>query len=180
MMIVAGYKTNKGVAITNSEFDGKSTYSTSCDGQHYWGLYLTGENDLITFKGNYIHHTSGRSPKIDKGTVLHAANNYWSNNSGHAFEGDSSTYVLIEGSTFDNVAACEQGFNGNVFAPTTVAGACSSTMGRTCPKNSYKSSGKQLKDRNGQASLNKLKGLTLVAADADASKVPSTAGVGKL
>lgn len=38
---------------------------------------------MITFKGNYVHHSSGRSPKVAGNTLLHAVNNYFYANSKH-------------------------------------------------------------------------------------------------
>ncbi|GIZ44706.1 hypothetical protein CKM354_000789700 [Cercospora kikuchii] len=179
MMLVAGYETNTGIAITNNNFDGQTKYSASCNGEHYWGLFLTGENDQITLKGNHIHHTSGRSPKVDKNTLLHAVNNYWSDNSGHAFEG-SSSYVLVEGSVFDNVKAAEQDFAGKLFAANdkSAASKCSSGLKRTCAVNSFSESGELAGSDSGV--LSKFSGLTIAKADADVQAVPDNAGVGKL
>jgi pectin lyase len=60
------------VTISNSYINGYSSYSATCDGYHYWAIYLDGSNDLVTLKGNYIYHTSGRSPKVQGNTLLHA------------------------------------------------------------------------------------------------------------
>jgi pectin lyase len=60
------------VTISNNYFNGVSSYSATCDTYHYWGIYLDGSNDLVTMKGNYIYHFSGRSPKIQGNTLLHA------------------------------------------------------------------------------------------------------------
>jgi pectin lyase len=76
-MLVLGNGASGRVTVSNSEFDGRTSWSASCDGRHYWSLYLTGSNDQVTLKGNYIHHTSGRSPKVGGSTLLHAVNNYW-------------------------------------------------------------------------------------------------------
>lgn len=77
--IVLGTSASNRVTISNCEIDGVSDYSATCDGQHYWGIYLDGSGDLVTLKGNYIHHTSGRSPKVQGNTVLHAVSfpNYY-------------------------------------------------------------------------------------------------------
>lgn len=74
--IVLGEKASGRVTISNSNIDGESTHSATCDGYHYWNLYFTGANDQITFKNNYVHHFSGRAPKINGNTVVHAVNNY--------------------------------------------------------------------------------------------------------
>lgn len=74
--IVLGEDASGRVSITNSHIDGESDYSATCDGYHYWNLYFTGADDQITFKNNYVHHFSGRAPKLGGSTVLHAVNNY--------------------------------------------------------------------------------------------------------
>lgn len=74
--IVLGEDASGRVSITNSNIDGESEWSATCDGYHYWNLYFTGSDDQITFKNNYVHHFSGRAPKLGGSTVLHAVNNY--------------------------------------------------------------------------------------------------------
>jgi pectin lyase len=70
--IVLGTDASKRVTISNSFINGASDYSATCDGYHYWGIYLDGSSDLVTMKGNYIYKTSGRSPKVQGNTLLHA------------------------------------------------------------------------------------------------------------
>ncbi|KXT17546.1 hypothetical protein AC579_3198 [Pseudocercospora musae] len=177
-MIVAGYETNTAITISNCEFDGQTSWSASCDGHHYWNLFFVGENDRITFKGNYIHHTSGRAPKLGGGTLFHAVNNYWSDNSGHAFEGEDA-YLLLEGSTFDNVNAPDQDWSGSAYVPTTEDSACSSGLGRSCAATSFVDSGTF--GGTDSSVLSQFSGLEEIAeAEADASGVPQSAGVGKL
>jgi pectate lyase len=36
-----------------------------------------GKDDQVTFTGNYIHHTSGRSPRLEFNSHWHVYNNYW-------------------------------------------------------------------------------------------------------
>lgn len=45
----------------NSTVNGTTNWSANCNSYHYWGVYLTGEKDTITFKNNYIYHT-GTAP----------------------------------------------------------------------------------------------------------------------
>ena len=99
---------------------------------------------LVTFKKNYIYHTSGRSPKVAGNTLLHAVNNYWYDNTGHAFEIDSGGMVLAEGNIFQNVAApVESGYAGKLFSsPSASANAvCSASLGHVCQVNGFGSSG---------------------------------------
>ena len=143
-------------------------------------LYFTGDGDQITFKGNYIHHTSGRSPKVDEGAFVHLPNNYWYANSGHAFEG-SGGYALVEGSVFQNVVEPITDWSGAMFAPTSDSTACQSALGRECPANVFGSSGTL--SESDTSVLSKFSGLDAAdALDASSAKssVPNNAGVGKL
>ncbi|KAL2810092.1 pectin lyase A [Aspergillus granulosus] len=142
--IVLGTQADNRVTISNSFIDGESSWSATCDGYHYWGIYFDGSNDLVTFKGNYIYHTSGRSPKVQGNTLLHAVNNYWYDNSGHAFEIGSGGMVLAEGNVFQNIAAVvEDPIDGKLFtSPSASANqVCSTYLGRACELNGFGSSG---------------------------------------
>lgn len=44
--IVLGNNASNRVTISNSKFDGTTSWSATCDGYHYWGLYFTGSNDV--------------------------------------------------------------------------------------------------------------------------------------
>jgi pectin lyase len=163
--IVFGTDASKRVTISNSYINGVSDYSATCDGYHYWGILLDGSSDLVTLKGNYIYHTSGRAPKVTGNTLLHAVsipqhtahssktplntnvsqvNNYWYTNSGHAFEIGSGGYVLAEGNVFQNIPTIvETPISGQLFtSPDTITNAkCSSYLGRSCVVNGFGSSG---------------------------------------
>ncbi|GAB7366145.1 hypothetical protein MBLNU230_g7707t1 [Neophaeotheca triangularis] len=136
MFVVAHYNANTGITISNSEFDGNTDWSASCDGYHYWTFFLTGDGDQITMKNNYVHHTSGRSPKVDEGSFVHVVNNYWYENSGHCFEGAGGA-ILVEGNTFENVVAMEADLTSAVFASGQDSDACSASIGRPCMGNAY-------------------------------------------
>lgn len=69
--LVLGTDASNRVSVSNNEFDGVTKWSASCDGHHYWAIFFDGSSDLVTMKGNYIHHTSGRSPKVTGNTLLH-------------------------------------------------------------------------------------------------------------
>ncbi|KAI0596526.1 pectate lyase a [Biscogniauxia sp. FL1348] len=143
--IVLGTSASNRVTISNSEIDGSTSWSATCDGHHYWGVYLDGSSDLVTLQGNYIHHTSGRSPKVGGNTLLHAVNNYFYASSGHALEADAGAMILAEGNVFQNVPApLETPAAGRLFAspdPATNAAACQAYLGRACQLNAFGSSG---------------------------------------
>lgn len=171
MFLVTGYNANTAVTISNSEFDGQTSWSASCDGQHYWALFFIGDGDQITFKGNYVHHTSGRSPKVDTGSFVHVLNNYWSTSSGHAFEGEGG-YALVEGNTFEDIAVMEQGWAGAMYAPSSDDSACSGALGRDCMANAYP--GSPSLEESDTSALDEISGLE-VADAVDAASAKSAA-----
>ncbi|KAL4947383.1 pectin lyase A [Aspergillus filifer] len=172
--IVLGTEADNRVTISNSFINGETDYSATCDGYHYWGIYLDGSSDLVTLKGNYIYHTSGRSPKVQGNTLLHAVNNYFHDNSGHAFEIGDGGYVLAEGNVFQDVTAIYQDpIEGEAFSsPSESANeACSTYLGRACVLNSYGNSGTFTQADTDL--LSKFDGQT-VADASDASEVASS------
>ncbi|KAH7389704.1 pectin lyase fold/virulence factor [Phaeosphaeria sp. MPI-PUGE-AT-0046c] len=140
--IVLGPSASNRVTISNCEINGATAWSATCDGHHYWGMYFTGSNDLVTLQKNYIHHTSGRSPKVAGNTLLHAVNNYFSANPSHALEADAGARVVAEGNVFQDVKLAQQaGLGGKVFGAQSSPGACKQYLGRECQANVYGSSG---------------------------------------
>lgn len=137
-------------------------------------------------KGNYIHHTSGRSPKVGGNTLLHAVNNYWYANSGHAFEVGTGSSIVAEGNVFQNVVSpIDAGTTGGqIFtAPSTSANtACSAFFGRVCQINAFGSSGAFNSIGNTNI-LSNFAGKNIASAAAASSVVASvgkTAGFGKI
>ncbi|KAL4924523.1 polysaccharide lyase family 1 protein [Aspergillus undulatus] len=180
--IVLGTDASNRVTISNNYFNGVTDYSATCDGYHYWGLYLDGSNDMVTLKGNYIYHFSGRSPKVGGNTLLHAVNNYWYDSTGHAFEIASGSSVLAEGNVFQNIDTIVDTNSGSLFtSPDTNTNAvCSSYLGHTCEINAFGSSGTFSQADEGF--LVNFNGKNIASADAYsvAQSVPSNAGQGKL
>ncbi|KAF4495114.1 pectin lyase precursor [Fusarium agapanthi] len=143
--IVLGNNPSNRVTISNHRLDGATSWSATCNGYHYWGFYFTGSADTVTFKNNYIYKTSGRAPKVGGNTLLHAVNNYWYDNAGHAFEIDAGGQVVAEGNIFQNVVEPLQAasFAGKLFSSpsTSVNAVCSSYLGHVCQVNGFGSSG---------------------------------------
>lgn len=157
---------------------------------------------MITFKGNYVHHSSGRSPKVAGNTLLHAVNNYFHANSKHvrksntldpshdhvtdpilqAFETSQGAYVLLEGNTFQNVVDIidPSAKDGKMFtAPDANSNAqCKSALGRACVLNAYGSSGTHTSSDT--SFLSNFKGKNIASAAAASANVAKTAGVGKI
>ncbi|KAI1259672.1 polysaccharide lyase family 1 protein [Xylariaceae sp. FL1019] len=182
--IVLGTEASNRVTISNSYIDGRTSWSATCDGYHYWNLYFTGSNDLVTFKGNYILHTSGRAPKVAGNTLLHAVNNYWYQSSGHEFEVDSGAMIVVEGNVFQNAGTMvDSTVSGKIFTSPNSAtnAACSTYLGHTCQLNAYGSTTSYTGTDTSFFSY--FSGKNVASADTAAaaqSSVPSTAGYGTI
>jgi pectin lyase len=146
-MITTNAASVKSLTISNSEFDGQTTWSATCDGRHYWGFIFYG-NTKVSLINNYVHHTSGRSPKFS-GTsgkynvYAHIANNYWYDNSGHSFEVADTAYVLSEGNYFEKTVLPNLVQDSGYVMSTTAANkaTCSASMKRECVADTFVSSG---------------------------------------
>ncbi|KAF1849673.1 polysaccharide lyase family 1 protein [Cucurbitaria berberidis CBS 394.84] len=180
--IVLGNGASGRVTISNCDINGATAWSATCDGHHYWGMYFTGSNDLVTLKGNYIHHTSGRSPKVAGNTVLHAVNNYFYANSQHAFEGDAGAKIVAEGNIFQNVVqAMQSGLAGKWFsAPATLNAQCQKFLGHACQLNSYGTSGALTGTDTSILASFSGKNVASAAPAANIKNIPQIAGYGKI
>ncbi|OLN95510.1 Pectin lyase 2 [Colletotrichum chlorophyti] len=183
------------VTISNSEFDGQTPWSATCDNHHYWGMYFTGSNCQVTFKGNNVHHMSGRSPKIAGNARVHVVNNVFSDNSGHDFEIKGNTQVIAEGNIFQNVKAPAQNpvtgkfftapnSNSNAQASTTPIKtqrlSCKNYIGRSCQINAISGSGNLA--HADLSALSGFKGQNVASCGTanDAKNLAAKAGVGRV
>ncbi|RAL09106.1 polysaccharide lyase family 1 protein [Aspergillus homomorphus CBS 101889] len=142
--IVLGTLADNRVTISYSLFDGRSEWSATCNGHHYWGIYLDGSNDMVTMMGNYFYNLSGRGPKVQSNTLLHAVNNLFHNIEGHSFEIGQGGYVLAEGNVFQNVGApVETPYQGALFSSpdANTNRQCQAFLGRSCQLNAFGNSG---------------------------------------
>ncbi|RAK77437.1 polysaccharide lyase family 1 protein, partial [Aspergillus fijiensis CBS 313.89] len=182
--VVLGTSADNRVTISNSYFNGVTSYSATCDGYAYWGLYFDGSSDLVTLQKNYIYHFSGRSPKVQGNTLLHAVNNYWYDSDGHSFEIGSGGYVLAEGNVFQNIdTPVESPVSGQLFTSpdSTTNAVCSTYLGRACQINGFGSSGTF--SQSDTAFLVNFEGKNIATASAYTAiktTVPSNAGQGNL
>jgi pectin lyase len=151
MFIVSHYEPSR-LTISNNEFDGTTTTSASCNGNHYWTMMFYGDGDQVTLDKNYFHDVAGRAPKLgEDGTTgtFQAVNNYFSNMKGHAFDAYQGASALIEGNVFEAVAQPNTDKAASSSTLYTVpdesaAGACSSSLGRACAVNAVDSSSGKL------------------------------------
>lgn len=188
-MIVTGYEQAGKVTISSNEFDGETDWSASCDGHHYWSMLFLGEADQITLQGNYIHTTSGRSPKVggNGNIVMHAVNNYWQDNTGHAFDISEGASVLIEANVFESVAQPitpeSASHGGAIFnVPSGSEGDCSAALGRPCVANSVSSDSGDFGSYSSSSVLSSIgsSAVEAQAADGVANAVTADAGVGRV
>ncbi|PSN70595.1 pectin lyase-like protein [Corynespora cassiicola Philippines] len=188
-MFVSHYEASR-VTISNTEFDGRTQYSHSCNGDHYWTIIIAGTGDKITLDRNYLHDVSGRAPKIgsSSGTqVVHAVNNWFASNTGHNFDVSSSGRVLIEGNRFEtsNTPITSQS-DGSIFnVPDAAAGSsCAGSLGRNCEINALSGSGAwpSRKDTAPLAELGKYKAnlVTPIAYGNVKNTVNANYGIGRI
>jgi pectin lyase len=185
--IVTGYDATPRITISNHEIDGNTSWSASCDNHHYWAILLLGEGDKVTFQGNYIHHTSGRSPKVGgtgDGTLLHAYNNYFYDNTGHAFSiaEDENGRVIAEGNVFQSVTKPIEDGEALMFSAPDAStnAACDSPLGYTCEVNTLTDSGTLSGSTTSFLADFAGEGVTPTSAGEVAASVKANAGVGKL
>ncbi|KAJ5363886.1 uncharacterized protein N7496_009599 [Penicillium cataractarum] len=169
------------ITISNRFLNGATNFSTSCDGQTYWGLELVGNDDQITFSNNYIYRTSGRSPALSGSTLFHAVNSVWEDNNGHAIEGTDYGQGLFEGCIFNNVSQIVvEDFVGQLFSsPSDTANkACYDYLGRDCVTNIQTDDGSSFTDAD-TGFFSNFTGLNIAsasAASAAQTSVPTNAG----
>ncbi|KPW79547.1 hypothetical protein ALO76_00921, partial [Pseudomonas syringae pv. coriandricola] len=164
-MIVTGWGAASHVTISNNEFDGRTPYSSTCDGHHYWVWLFLGSQDTLTLSRNYVHDTSGRTPH--SGGMNHAqvraqlVNNVFQRMTyqGAIMSRTSSSLLLVEGNDFDNVAhplfnyVDQPGTAFALFDSASVAtsDACTSVIGRACVANRQQSSGEDYRPQDASA-----------------------------
>ncbi|KAI8235654.1 putative pectin lyase F-1 [Colletotrichum sp. SAR 10_86] len=177
--------------ISNTEFDGVTAYSNSCNKNQYWGTMFVADGDKVTLDRNWYHDMSGRAPKISgTGTTVQAVNNYFSDNLGHNFDITKGTNVLLEGNVFSNaktpITTDSSSSGANIFdVPDSGSiSTCSSSLGRNCVANSLSGSGAwpSLKSTAALSALGKSKAnlITPIQASNVKSTVTGKAGIGKI
>lgn len=173
MFIVSHYD-GASATLSNNEFNGVTTTSATCNGNHYWGLMMIGAAEKFTLDKNYFHNQSGRAPKLGQDGVsgyFHAVNNYFENMKGHAFDAYTGANALVEGNAFVAVTYPATDHAATVGTFVTNAGsACSSPLGRACLANSVDSASGKLTGGSTTSFISTLKAVD-VPSRLDASKV---------
>ncbi|KAG3009010.1 hypothetical protein PC121_g9443 [Phytophthora cactorum] len=156
-MIATNTASVKSMTISNCDFDGFTEYSASCDNRHYWTMLFYGTETQVSLVNNYIHQTSGRSPKVGGNTILHAANNYFYNNSGHNFDPTDESYTVAEGNYMDTCTEpvlLDDDATGALMVPTSdTQSYCESALGRDCIVSAVVNSGAELTGQSEEAAV---------------------------
>ncbi|KAH8777676.1 pectin lyase fold/virulence factor [Diaporthe sp. PMI_573] len=190
MFIVSHFNPSR-FTISNTEFDGVTSYSNSCNGDQYWTTMFVADGDKLTLDRNWYHDVSGRAPKIGgSGTTVQAVNNYFSNNQGHNFDITSGTSVLLEGNRFESAKTpitSDSSKSGAQIFNVPDSGSistCSSQLGRSCVANSLVSSGAwpSFKSTAALDNLARYKSnlVTPIQSGNVKSTVSGSAGIGKI
>lgn len=140
----------------NNEFDGVTSWSLSCNGQHYQTLLL-GLADWYTFEGNYLHDVFGCAPhvgtdydasNVPRYTFIHSTTTTRMLVVMHTiFAQTLNTWVFIGGDYFDNVdtpmTSDSQTSGGQIWSTATAAstGHSVSDLGYICEQNRPSGSG---------------------------------------
>ncbi|TQN72297.1 putative pectin lyase C, partial [Colletotrichum shisoi] len=172
---VFGFEPSKRITLSNNFVNGNSTYSTGCDGYHYWTFEMVGEDDQITMKNNYVYKTAARGPALSGATLLHAVNNVWSDTNGHVIEGGEATARgIFEGNAFINVKKLVSDYKGRLFSSpdATTNAQCKSALGRACEVNVFEDTTDDFKYTD-TTFFDDFKGLDIASAAA-ASKIKTS------
>ncbi|MCR8932236.1 pectate lyase [Pseudomonas sp. A4] len=154
-MIVTGWGSATHVTISNNEFDGRTPYSATCDGHHYWVWLFLGHHDTLTLVRNYVHDTSGRAPHAggmgNAEVRAQLVNNLFAHLSyqGAIMSRTAAAHLLVEGNDFEDVShplfndTRQPGTAYALFAPVAPAAnaACQTALGRPCEANQQYLSG---------------------------------------
>ncbi|WPN95918.1 pectate lyase [Pseudomonas sp. MUP55] len=194
-MVVTGWGSATHVTLSNNEFDGRTPYSATCDGHHYWVWLFLGHHDTLTLVGNYVHDTSGRAPHSggmgDADVRAQLVNNLFAHLSyqGAIMSRTATSHLLVEGNAFEDVS--HPLFNdtrqpGTAFAPFAQAAgdACRGVIGRPCVANQQHLSGDDYRPQDVPAlaafSASREYLITPKPAEIALAQVPANAGAGHL
>lgn len=146
---------------------------------------MVGEDDQITMKNNYIYRTAGRSPALSGNTLLHAVNNVWEDNNGHAIEGgEDKARGIFEGNAFINVKQLVGDYAGRLFTTPNSGSAaeCELAFGRACEVNLLEESKGdwEFTDTSFFSEYSEHEIAPAVSAEEAKKSVPANAGAGKI
>ncbi|KAF1786075.1 Pectin lyase fold [Phytophthora cactorum] len=147
------------MTISNSDFDGNTDYSASCDGHHYWSFIFYGVTKF-SMLNNYIHGTSGALPRSVVTALLMSLPTS-PTTAGATTPATRSrlarTLGCSRGNYFTNtrMPLYNKGDEGALYAASS-EDQCNSLLGRSCVANELVSSG-NFSSRNGETALETIK-----------------------
>ncbi|MEE4573792.1 pectate lyase [Pseudomonas alliivorans] len=197
-MIVTGFGAASHVTISDNEFDGRTPWSSTCDGHHYWVWLFLGSHDTLTLARNYVHDTSGRAPHAggmhDAAVLAQLVNNVFARLTyqGAIMSRTPSSQLLVEANGFENVThpmfndAQQPGTGFALFSSSAAESAndeCQRTLGRACVANLQQLSGDDYRPQDDAvleafAPYRKYL-ITPLPVDVAVAQVPLHAGAGK-
>lgn len=197
-MIVTGFGAASHVTISDNEFDGRTPWSSTCDGHHYWVWLFLGSHDTLTLARNYVHDTSGRAPHAggmhDAAVLAQLVNNVFARLTyqGAIMSRTPSSQLLVEANGFENVThpmfndAQQPGTGFALFSSSAAESAndeCQRTLGRACVANLQQLSGDDYRPQD-DAVLEAFAPyrqylVTPLPVDVAVAQVPLHAGAGK-
>lgn len=143
--IVSGFDPATNVTFSYNELDGKTPYSSNCDGTQYWVMLFAGAQNTMTLLGNWIHDTSGRGPHaggtspVNQYVYAHFVNDYYQHVTGHAADPATNAHLLYEGTYFQSVKTpfitTDGGYSYAPLPASSTSAACTSAIGRSCIAN---------------------------------------------
>ncbi len=197
-MIVTGFGSASHVTISDNEFDGRTPYSATCDGHHYWVWLFLGHHDTLTVARNYVHDTSGRAPHAggmgDADVSAQLVNNVFARQTyqGAIMSRTANSHLLVEGNDFESVThplfndTHQPGTAFALFASESDDGdsSCQRLLSRACVANDQRLSGDDYRPRDASvlqvfAQYRQYLIEPMPAATAQA-QVPAEAGAGKI
>jgi len=136
---VTGFGRASNVTLSWNELDGRTPFSATCNGSHYWLMLNAGDGDTITMSNNWIHNTSGRGPHAGN-VAMQFINDFYDTVPGHAADPSADSALLYEGTYFRNVITAIGGDTGGAFAPlganvASTNAACQGALRRSCTAN---------------------------------------------
>ncbi|MCK1715592.1 MULTISPECIES: right-handed parallel beta-helix repeat-containing protein [unclassified Bradyrhizobium] len=147
-MIAGGFGPTTNITISWNDFDGSDTYSSYCNGEHYWNLLFLGVSQTITIANNYFHEISGRAPHIDGAqAIIHLFNNYFPQHecaTERRILPCSGCWTICastdRGNYFDNIETPIKTGSGHTFGllgkpSRAVQNICLTVLGRRCIEN---------------------------------------------
>ncbi|EGZ30423.1 hypothetical protein PHYSODRAFT_263887 [Phytophthora sojae] len=142
-MIAINTASVKSMTISNCDFDGYTEYSASCDNRHYWTMLFYGTETQVSLVNNYVHQTSGRSPKPTTTSTTTRATTSTPSTSPTRWRMDTCTEPVLLDDTSSAIMVPASG----------TQSYCESALGRDCIVNTVVNSDSELTGQNDESAV---------------------------